>query len=518
MNDNTFKHRLKILINNFNNKNFSQTITLAKQLLKIAPKQEAYLQNLIGLSYKGLDNLEEAEKIFVKIIDQYPGNVAAKNNYSMVLKAKNEIDEAEKILEKTIEQQPNYLNAINNLANIKMDRKKYKEAISLYEKAIQLNNKIPIVHYNLAVCLISIRNPKEALKHAYIINNIDPTFTFADKLINEFTDYSKDENKHLEILEKKLNINDLEIDRKIALYFSLGKAYEDQKKYSLSFKYYKLANITKKKTINFDFSEENKLFDNISNLFKEEKIKKNIIKKSILSEKKIIFICGMPRSGTTLVEQIISSHKEVQSLGETDYLFQSIEKNFDLNNSNKFKDQILELLKNDKLKIYLDYLRCLPALETKKISFTDKSLLNFQIIGLIKIFFPNSKIIVLKRNFENNLLSIYKNDLTSKKLGWTYSEKEIRLFYNIFLQYMGLWKNVKQDMFMEVEYEKITSDPKLTTKQILKFCDLEWDENCLKYYKVNKSAIDTASANQANRPIYKDSVSKFENYRKFFEG
>ncbi len=518
MKNKDIEHKLKVLINNFNNKKFLETISLSKQLLKIAPQHEAYLHNMIGLSYKSLNNLDEAEKTFVKIINQYPGNVAAKNNYAMILKARNQIKEAEKLLEKTIKQQPNYLSAINNLANIKKQSKKYEEAISLYEKALKINNKIPIIHYNLAVCLISTRNHEQALKHAYLINDLDPTFTYADKLINEFTDYKKDEKKHLDSLEKKLLIKNLETDKKISLYFSLGKAYEDQERYDLSFKYYELANITKRKLLDYDIADENKIYDNITRLFKEEKFEKALKDQPVLSDKKIIFICGMPRSGTTLVEQIISSHKEIQSLGETDYIFQSIENNFNLSDYDEFKNQILAVFEDEITKLYKEYLNSIPKIDQGKLGFTDKSLLNFQIIGLIKIFFPNSKIIVLKRNFENNLLSIFKNDLASKKLRWTYSEKEIRLFYSLFLKYIEFWKNIDIDMFFEVEYEKVTSDPKIVTKQLLEFCDLKWDENCLKYYKVNKSAIDTASANQANKPIYKDSVNKFENYRNFFKG
>lgn len=516
MNENTLELKLKILINNFSNKRYLQSITLAKQLLGIAPKHNAYLNNIIGLSYKGLDKLDKAEKIFLKVIHEYPGNVAAKNNYAMILKAREKIEEAEKILNKTIQQEPGYLSALNNLANIKKDKKEYEEAISLYERALKINDKIPIIHYNLAICLVSIRDHSKALKHSYLINDIDPKFTFADKLINELTDYSKDEKNHLEKLEKKLSFDDLETENKIALYFSLGKAYEDKKEYELSFKYYNLANQTKRNTITYDFTEENKIFELVSKLFEKETFINELKNKPILSEKKIIFICGMPRSGTTLTEQIISSHRKIQNMGETDYFFRLIEKNFDLNNFKKFENQMLKILKKNRLKIYQEYLTCLSKLDPNKTGITDKSLLNFQMIGLIKIFFPNSKIIVLKRNFENNLLSIFKNDLSSKKLKWTYSEEEIRLFYNLYLKYIKFWKDIKQDMFIEIEYEKLTSDPKLTTNQILKFCDLEWDENCLKYYKVNKSAIDTASANQANRPIYKDSLNKFENYRKFF--
>lgn len=123
MNDSNIINKFKILINNFNSKNFLETITLAQKLLKKSPKHEAYLSNIIGLSYKSLNKLNEAEIYFKRIIDKYPGNIPAKNNYAMVLKAKQKLDEAEAVLEKALTQDPNYLSAINNLANIKKQKK-----------------------------------------------------------------------------------------------------------------------------------------------------------------------------------------------------------------------------------------------------------------------------------------------------------------------------------------------------------------------------------------------------------
>ena len=117
--------------------------------------------------------MDEAEKTFVKIINQYPGNCVTKNNYAMILKAWKQ--KSWKIVEKTIKQQPNYLSAINSNI-VKSSQKNTKRLFSLYEKALKINNKIPIIHYNTAVCLISTRNHEQALKHAYLINDLDPTF------------------------------------------------------------------------------------------------------------------------------------------------------------------------------------------------------------------------------------------------------------------------------------------------------------------------------------------------------
>jgi hypothetical protein len=222
----------------------------------------------------------------------------------------------------------------------------------------------------------------------------------------------------------------------------------------------------------------------------------------------------MPRSGTTLVEQIVSAHSEVKSLGETDQVQNLISKTFE--NYTLSIDNVLKINNFDQSFIYDKFINFINKIDNKMSIFTDKSLLNFKLIGFIKIFFPNSKIIVLRRDINNNLLSIYKNDLAAKNLGWTYDIKQIIEYYNIFKNYLDLWNNSIENSFFEVSYSELINDPSETSKEIIRYCDLKWENNCLEYYKINSSAIDTASANQANKPIYNSSLNKFENFKKFF--
>jgi tetratricopeptide (TPR) repeat protein len=511
--DKSLENKIKILVNLFNNKKFLEAILKAKQLMKKIPSEQAYFLNIIGLSYYGLNKLDDAKKSFVKTIEQFPGNLQSKLNYAMVLKAENNFDEAEIILKKTIKQDSNYINAINNLANLKRERKHYDEAVKLYTDALKINSEIPIIHYNLALCLISLRKKNEALVHAKIVNKLNPKFTYADKIISDFTDYSKDKSDHLLAMEKKILINDLDIDQKVCLHFSLGKAYEDKKLFKSSFKHYELANKTKRLSLDYEFDEE-KTFNLIKKLF--EKVKKNNFETESIPKqsKRIIFICGMPRSGTTLLEQVISSHHKVYSLGETDYVHQITKNMLSSENFDKVQEQFSSKKENSFLNQYYKHL---SDQKNKKDIFTDKSLLNFKFIGFIKTFLPDSKIIILKRNYEDNLLSIYKNLLPSNELKWSFSEDEIFKFHQIFLEYVEYWKKMLPDSFLEIEYEDLVQNTLDETKKILDYCNLEWDDNCLKYHETNTSAIETASANQANKPVYKNSLNKFENFKNFFK-
>ena len=502
--------KLQIISNNFQYGNYLETISKSKKLLHILPNNE-FLNNMIGLSYTNIGKLDEAKNLYLKIMKTNPAIISYQNNYATILKTQNKISEAEKILERILERKPDYINALNNLANLKKNLSKYEEAIRLFEHALSLKPENSTILYNIALCYRSLRDFEKVKKYALKINKLDPGFTLADKIISEIQDYSQDNINHYEIMEKKLTNKEIGDHNKATLLFSLAKANEDKKSYEQSFKFLKKANDLRNNKNIYDLNLDVIEFNKIKKIFTSVKIPDFKIKNF---DKKIIFICGMPRSGTTLVEQIVSAHSQVKSLGETDQIQNIISEtfeNFDLNIDN--------VLKNNDLNhsfIYDKFISYVDKIDHKMSVFTDKSLFNFKLIGFLKIFFPNSKIIVLRRDINNNLLSIYKNDLEAKNLGWTYDIKKIIDYYKLFTNYLDFWNDSLKNSFFEVNYSDLINSPSKTSKDIIKYCDLEWENNCLEYYKINNSAIDTASANQANKPIYNSSLNKFENFKKLF--
>ena len=500
-------NKLQIISAVFKSEKYLETISKAKKLLHILPNNE-FLNNMLGLSYTNIGKLDEAKNLYLKVIKLNPSIISYQNNYANVLKALNETEKAEEILEKIIERKPDYINAINNLANLKKTLKKYEEAINLYNKALSFQPENSVMVYNMALCFRSLRNFKKVKEYALKINKLDPSFTLADKIISEIHDYKYDDINHYEIMINK--INDINIDDdKATLFFALAKAYEDKNKFEQSFEYLKKANYLrdqkKKYNLNVDISEFNsikKIYSHINNLNLEYKNQDN----------KIIFICGMPRSGTTLLEQIVSAHSKVKSLGETDFIQKIFNKeleSFSLNSKENINNKGLNNT------IYEKYISLIKKIDFKPQIYTDKSLLNFKFIGFIKLFFPSSKIIVLRRDLNNNLLSIYKNDLQAKNLGWTFNIEQIIKYYNLFADYLMFWEKSIKNSFLEVKYENLVNDSTEISKKIINYCELDWEDGCLKYYN-NKSAIDTASANQASKPIYKSSLNNFENFKKYF--
>ena len=219
----------------------------------------------------------------------------------------------------------------------------------------------------------------------------------------------------------------------------------------------------------------------------------------------------MPRSGTTLVEQIVAAHSQVSGAGELEYL-QNIVKNNFLDNLTLNKDKIIKEGSYEKNIVGQKYNEFLNFHNFKSKIITDKAPQNFIWLGFIKIFFPNAKIIHCSRDPKDNCLSLFKNYFPSKDMLWSFDQKDIAKYYKLYLKLMNFWKSKFSDSIFEINYEKLVSDPENQIKKIIEFCDLEWEQNCLSFHENTKTPIQTVSVNQARKPIYKTSVNSNQKF------
>ena len=350
-----------------------------------------------------------------------------------------------------------------------------------------------------------------AIEYAKKTLLLDPKFTQADMLISQSTRYKPDNLHYLEMNLKFKNL-DLNDDQKVNLLFALAKANEDMNQIQKSFLNIDQGNKIKRKLLNFNINDEINFFNEIKRIFKTVNFKR--LPKENITEKNIIFILGMPRSGTSLVEQIITSHSHVFGAGELPQLSKIVKDKIiveDLISEEKINELITDDFFAHQLKrSYYDYLKRFNAKES---CITDKAPLNFRWIGLIKILFPNAKIIHCSRNPKDNCLSLYKN-LFEGGLNFSYDEKELVTYYKEYLDLMNYWEALLPNSIHEVKYEKIIENPNNEIKKIIEFCGLSWEEKCLKFYK-NKTPIKTMSTAQARQPIYKSSVNSFERFSPF---
>ena len=489
----------------------SQALSKCESLIKKIPNN-AYLLNLMGLILQQCNKLNSSIIYFQKSLSVQKDNYAAMNNLANTYKNLFEFQEAENLYKKIISNDLKNVRALNNYANLKREINQYQESKELLLKALKIDPKNINVLLNLAVSCQGLGEMNDSKNYLFKILNIEPNNTAAHKILSTIINYSKDQN-HLQDMKKLTddeNFFNLNSDQKMEIFFALGKAYEDLKDFENSFLFLKKANLSKKHDQSNILKNTKKIFDNMKELFDTLDIKKPISKDT----KKNIFICGMPRSGTTLIEQMVASHSLVEGAGEIHYLSHIIQKNF-IENLSFNKSKIIDEMQSSQNQIFNKYNKLIDFHNFKSEIITDKAPQNFMWIGFIKIFFPNSKIIHCFRNPKDNCLSIYKNHFSSPTMSWAYDQKNIAEQYILYSRLMDYWRSKFKDDIFDASYEKIINSPEQELKKIISFCDLAWDPECLNFYKNKKTPVQTVSVAQASKPIYKSSIQSNEHYVKY---
>ena len=490
-------------------KDYKTVVNGCEKLIKSFPNNP-FLFNLLALAFHGNGNYLIAIDRFKKALDLDPNFLPAKNNIANSYKAIGEFEKAEFYYKNILDINPNYIQALNNYANLKTLVFDYKSAIELYKKALEIDENDLTILFTLANAHHAIGEIHETKKIIEKILKINPKHVSVHKLLSSIIDYSEDQTNlnQMENIALEKNLSNTQI---VDLSFALGKAYEDLKKFDKSFLYLEKGNKIKKDIINYDFKTEKDFFESIKNAFQNINFNEE---KKLFNKKKPIFICGMPRSGTTLVEQIIASHNDVYGAGELVYI-QRLVKEFFITKKQLSIEKINEEIKVEENFINKEYFKMMNLHKFKENNFTDKAPQNFRWLGIFKIFFPNSKIIYCRRNSKDNCLSIYKNFFAADDMQWAFDQSDIANYYNLHLNLMEYWKSKLGNFIYEIKYENLVSKKEDEVKKLIEFCELEWDPACLSHHKNNKTPIKTVSISQARKPVYQSSVNSNSNYEKY---
>ena len=300
--------KIKILKNHLNARNFKKVIEGSKVLLNKMPNND-YLLNITGMAYQGLSQHDNSIKCFNRALKHSPNNLAAMNNLANSLKAIGKLEESKDLYENILKINPNYINAYNNYANLKTLVNDYDGAIQLYKKAYSIiekmdnvpNSTVTGILFSLAAAYQSANKIEETQEIVKKILSKDPSHVGAHKLTGSLIKYSNDNEesmKHIKEMEEvDKQINDQDLLKKVDISYALGKSYEDLKNYEKAFHYLSKANQLKFDKKGSNLEAEKKAIRNIIKIFGG--IDLNNSNKDP-QEKKIIFILGMPRSGTTL--------------------------------------------------------------------------------------------------------------------------------------------------------------------------------------------------------------------------
>ncbi len=491
-----------------NLKKFDEVISECKKLIKKEPII-SILYNICGLALQGKKEHKESFNFFSKAIEINKNDFAAKINLANSYMYLNDFKNAEKLFQSLLVEQPKDYILIANYANFKRKIKDFKSAVKLYETSAKLSKNQHMILNDLAKSYQNIGEFEKSRKTYEKILDQNPNSIEAHISLNRLIDYSKNQD-HLNIMLDLYNKLELNFNDKALICFAIGKAYEDVKNYKESFLFFKKGNELMESLNNFNLEKELKLLKNIKKSFE---ILDNGINKKKFDQRKIIFICGLPRSGTTLVEQILSSHNEVIGIGEVEYLEKSINNLFIQDDKilNQILKENIDIDKNVLNEMYFNYL---DLYNYKSNVITDKTPHNFRWIGFIKVFFPNAKVVCCERNIKDNFLSLYKNYFASMKhMGWCFNPKNIVKYCNMYFELKIFWEKKYPNFLYQLDYDKLVVDSENEIKKLLEFCDLSWDQKCLSHHKNSKAVINTVSIYQARKPIYSTS----SNLSNFYE-
>ncbi len=499
------KKKVEILTNKLKVGLFKDVINESKLLLK--KRKHQVLFNLLSISYQSLGQHDKSIEIMETALKANSRNPHFLNNIGLSHFRLNNFKEAENFFKRGLAEAPKYINILNNLGNLKSYLNFNESAIEYFNKILKINDKLIEPYYNLAINYEALGEFEKSSECLRKILNLNPKFTDADRMLSNMTKYSNNHTHYSNIKNKLENIELNEI-QKSHLYFALGKYFEDINNYEESFKNYSHANKIIKKKTNYKIQKQKNEFIKIKNFNYD-----NLNIPNIDDCRKLIFIVGMPRSGTSLVEQILSSHPEVFGGGELpflnieiDQIFLKFEKNNHLN-----KDEIHDLIIECRKK----YLERISNYNVSSKVFTDKAPLNFRFVGFIKYIFPNAKIINCRRDPMDIIWSNFKNYFPNS-MPFTNDLEDIANFYRLYQDLVTFLREKFPEIIYDIEYSNLVENPEIEIKKLLNFCELKWDNNCLSHDK-NKRAIKTASSTQARKPIYKTAVKSSDRYKTYLK-
>ena len=491
--DEVLKKKYDKLYKKFIKGDFLEVIKECNKVLKKRKHQLFF--NLLSFAYQKSGKIEKSIDIMNEALALNPNNANFLNNIGTCFYMLHKYSKAEKYFKKGLKIDNQHLHILNNLGNLKRETYKVEESIEYYKKVLSVQSDAVPTLFNL-VGIYRITNQKENSKqYCKKILKLNKKFTDADRQYSLVHKYVENDPHLIEMLEK-IKDDDLNNLERSHLYYGIHKAFEDVNDYINAFKYLKIGNDLLKKETKYNFSQDEKRINNFVNFYKRNKK----IKASG-DHRNLIFIVGMPRSGSSLIEQIIATHKKVFGGGEIPYIQEIADK----------------IIKEEKIDVSLMsnyknlYLSLIEELDNSNSYFTDKELLNFNNVGLILNLFPNAKIINCKRNPVDNCWSIYKNHFPIKTQ-FVNDFNDITKFYKLYLNTMDFWQREFPENIFNLNYEDLLENPKNQIEKILNFCDLEWDKNVMSHHKSSRM-IRTLSFDQANKPISKKISNTIKNYK-----
>ena len=524
--------------------NFKAAENLYNNFLKERPNHFQAIFNL-GALYAQNAKLQLAKKFFSKAVQIKPDSIDANVNLGAVLTELGDYKGAIIFSEKAIQINPDNSVAHNNLGAALKDTGDYQKALIFFQKAIQINPNFINAHTNIALVFKELREIDDEMSCYKKLNKMKPNSAYVHQnlgrlhlekgnikeSINSFKNAIKYESNNFLYYYLLSDLEKGTLNSKLKEKISEFIKYKKSTKKNLSYanfllSKYELKEQNYKQEFNYLLEGHANYFESRSDKFKNDikywldvlpkkikLIKLNDLKKNAENSNsniKPIFVIGVPRCGSTLVEKLIVSSDQAIVSGEEVNILSMLVR--DKINKKKPIDSDINNFKTDLLKRY----KSKKLIQEKdNLCFTDKSLDNFFYIGLIKFIFPNAKIINCTRNSISSIMSILKNNLPG--ISWAHDLNHIFKYFDIYYNMIKFYKQMIPNFIYDIELEKLIDKPEEEAKKLLAFCEIPWNKKCLDFYKRTDLVSRTTSNYQIRKAINNDSSKIYLPYKKFLK-
>ena len=482
-----------------------EAIEAYNKALAIKPDYaEAY--NNMGIALQEQGKLEEGIEAYNKALTIKPDYAEAYINMGNALKDQGKLDEAIASYNKALAITHDYAEAYNNMGIALQEHGKLEEAIEAYNKALAITPDYAEAYKNMGNALQRQGKLDEAIASFNKALSLKPDYAAAHYNLSSLVKYQP-EDTQVTLVSEMIKRLDLKDDDRCHLHYTLAKMNEDLGDIASAYENYVAGGKLRKKLLSYDLKQDEVRFDQIKSTAPGLK-ELACSEPSKAATNTPIFILGMPRSGTTLVEQIISSHSKVHGAGEL--LFWS-----------RFGDSLSRsnqvITSENVIQLRNAYLN-----ELKKVSngcpfVTDKMPQNFRYIGLLLKALPEAKVIHVQRDPAATCWSNFKHYFDATGLGYSYDLKDTANYFKLYQDLMEFWDQQYSEHIYHLDYERLTLEQEPETRKLIEHLELDWEDNSLSPQE-NKRSVRTASQQQVRQKVYTGSSQAWRKFEQFLDG
>jgi tetratricopeptide (TPR) repeat protein len=460
-----------------------------------------------------LDVVDDAEFLLENVLRLAPDYHAARYEYALALLKRHKHVRAREELQKLLQIDPDSRIYRTAHATVCTGFGDYAQALPLYREILAETPDDPELHLSIAHALKTLGQTQEAVESYRAAAAVRPHYgeaywSLANLKTYRFTDA---EIARMRAAEGAANIRP--VDR-YHLCFALGKALEDRGEYAESFAFYERGNALKKNECRYRPEP----------LERNARLQASVCTREFFAARQgvgcpdpsPIFIVGLPRSGSTLIEQILASHSRVEGtmeLADIPRLVQDLRGREAVDSAPRYPGVLAELAAEDFRRLGEGYLRDTRVYRQGKPFFIDKMPNNFRHLGLIHLILPNARIIDVRRDPVACCFSNYKQLFASGQQ-FTYSIEDIARYYRMYVQLMTHWDEALPGRILRIQHEGVVDDLEGNVRRLLEFCGLEFEPGCVEFHKTER-AVHSASSEQVRRPIYREGIDQWRNYERW---